>query len=132
MKIKGTLTSGSGEGAYYMSKELYSHQFKEKLGFEPYPGTLNIIIQDKDIPSIKECILHAKKIKGKEKFGDVLYMEAALNNKIKGAIIFPVKTHHPPRILEFIAPVYIRQTLKLKDGDTVTILADCEKYDQRS
>jgi len=132
MKIKGTLTSGLGEGAYYMSKELYAHQFKEKLGFKPYPGTLNIIIQDNYITSIKECLLQAKKIKGKGKFGDVLYIEAKLNNKINGALIFPVKTHHSPKILEFIAPVYIRQTLKLKDGDTVTILADCEKYDQRS
>jgi len=127
MKIKGTLTSGSGEGAYYMSKELYSLQFREKLGFEPYPGTLNIIIQDNDIHSIKECLTDAKKIEGRGKFGDVLYIEAKLNDKVRGALVFPVKTHHPPKMLEFIAPVYIRQKLKLKDGDTVTILVDCEK-----
>ena len=128
MKIKGTLTSGSGEGAYYMSKKLYNLQFKEKLGFEPYPGTLNITIQEEYVPFIRECLISADKIEGKGDFGDVLYIKATLNDKIKGALVFPLKTHHPPRILEFIAPVYIRQTLKLKDGDTVTLyLDDCKK-----
>ncbi|MDI9623351.1 MAG: CTP-dependent riboflavin kinase [Methanothermobacter sp.] len=128
MKINGIITSGSGEGAYYMSKRLYNLQFKEKLGFEPYPGTLNIIIQEKYVPFIRECLIGAKKIEGKGEFGDVLYVKATLNDKIKGALVFPVKTHHPQRILEFIAPVYIRQTLKLEDGDTVTLYLDnCEK-----
>lgn len=130
MKIKGTLTSGSGEGAYYMSKKVYNLQFRERLGFEPYPGTLNIIIQEEYVTSIKECLRGAKKIEGKGDLGDVLYMRATLNDKIKGALVFPVKTHHPQRILEFIAPVYIRQTLKLEDGDTVTLyLDDCKKIE---
>ncbi|NPV65351.1 MAG: CTP-dependent riboflavin kinase [Methanobacteriaceae archaeon] len=128
MKIKGTLTSGSGEGAYYMSKKLYKLQFKEKLGFEPYPGTLNIIIQEEHVPLIRKCLRGAEKIEGKGEFGDVLYIKSTFNNKIKGALVFPVKTHHSQRILEFIAPVYIRQTLKLEDGDTVTLyLDDCKK-----
>lgn len=130
MKIKGTLTSGSGEGAYYMSKKVYNLQFRERLGFKPYPGTLNIIIQEEYVTSIKKCLRGAKKIEGKGDLGDVLYMRATLNDKIKGALIFPVKTHHPQRILEFIAPVYIRQTLKLEDGDTVTLyLDDCKKIE---
>src|SRR5438270_8392425 len=40
--FEGTVVSGMGEGAYYMSLEGYKIQFKEKLGYEPYPGTLNV------------------------------------------------------------------------------------------
>jgi riboflavin kinase len=37
--LEGTVFTGLGEGAYYISKEFYKKQFIEKLGFDPYPGT---------------------------------------------------------------------------------------------
>jgi riboflavin kinase len=40
--FEGHIITGMGEGAYYMSLDGYKKQFKEKLGYEPYPGTLNI------------------------------------------------------------------------------------------
>lgn len=60
-------------------------------------------------------------IKGREGFGDVKYIKTLLNNKIKGALVFPVKTEHPPKILEFIARKNLREDLNLKDGDLVTL-----------
>jgi len=45
--FKGKIVSGMGEGAYYMSLEGYKKQFKEKLGYEPFPGTLNLKLEDK-------------------------------------------------------------------------------------
>ena len=36
-----------GEGSYYMSLKGYKKQFKEKLGYEPFPGTLNLKLEDK-------------------------------------------------------------------------------------
>src|SRR5918912_644876 len=44
--FKGTIVSGMGEGAYYMSLAGYKKQFKEKLGYEPYPGTLHVKLTD--------------------------------------------------------------------------------------
>ena len=44
--ITGTLFSGLGEGAYYISLPGYKKQFISKLGFKPYPGTLNLKISD--------------------------------------------------------------------------------------
>ena len=40
--LHGAVVSGIGEGKYYMSLPDYKAQFKTILGFEPYPGTLNI------------------------------------------------------------------------------------------
>src|SRR5918994_4141036 len=46
MDFEGNVISGMGEGAYYMSLEGYRRQFREKLGYEPYPGTLNVRLTD--------------------------------------------------------------------------------------
>ena len=40
--VSGKVFSGLGEGAYYISLTGYKKQFISKLGFEPYPGTLNL------------------------------------------------------------------------------------------
>ena len=42
LQLDGKVVSGMGEGAYYMSLEGYRSQFNEKLGYEPYAGTLNL------------------------------------------------------------------------------------------
>ena len=47
LTITGTITSGMGEGAYYMSMKGYTKQFKSKLGYVPYPGTLNVQLKEK-------------------------------------------------------------------------------------
>ena len=45
--LKGNLVSGLGEGAYYMSLEGYSKQFKTKIGYSPFPGTFNVKLGEK-------------------------------------------------------------------------------------
>ncbi|HIC83965.1 MAG TPA: DUF120 domain-containing protein, partial [Nitrososphaerales archaeon] len=40
--VTGKVFSGLGEGAYYISLSGYKKQFISKLGYEPYPGTLNL------------------------------------------------------------------------------------------
>ncbi|KAA2282766.1 DUF120 domain-containing protein [Candidatus Nitrosocosmicus agrestis] len=47
ISFKGKIVTGMGEGAYYMSLEGYKKQFRDKLGYEPFPGTLNVKIEDK-------------------------------------------------------------------------------------
>jgi riboflavin kinase len=42
LEISGTVETGIGEGKYYLALDGYRKQMKEKLGFEPFPGTLNI------------------------------------------------------------------------------------------
>lgn len=122
MEIKGIVTSGQGKGAYFMSQPVYQTQFKEKLHFSPFEGTLNIKIGEKeinDIHSVPEDKI--MKIEGKENFGDVLLLKAILNDKIEGAIVFPKRTTHGENILEFIAPQNIKEKLGIKDGDLVKI-----------
>jgi CTP-dependent riboflavin kinase len=40
--LEGHLCSGLGEGAGFIALDWVEHQFHAKLGFAPYPGTLNL------------------------------------------------------------------------------------------
>ncbi|MBP3225992.1 MAG: DUF120 domain-containing protein, partial [Methanobrevibacter sp.] len=51
----------------------------------------------------------------------VKYIKAILNDTINGAIVFPAKTEHTENYIEFIASMKLRDELKLKDGDIVSI-----------
>lgn len=122
MEIKGIVTSGQGKGAYFMSQPVYQNQFKEKLNFSPFEGTLNIKIGEKEIDDIHKAPEDkVMKIEGKENFGDVLLLKAVLNDTIDGAIVFPKKTTHGENILEFIASENIKEKLGINDGDSVKI-----------
>lgn len=122
MKILGFIISGTKKGGYFISQKFYSEQFEEKLGFKPFPGTLNIQVQEGNLEQIAKIPEEEIGIiEGDEKFGDVRYIKARLNDAINGAIVFPVKTQHPQDILEFIADVNLRKHLNLKDGELVTL-----------
>jgi riboflavin kinase len=122
MKIEGLVTSGSQKGTYFMSQEIYRYQFQEKLGFQPFKGTFNILIEKEDLEDIHKFRKeNANIIKGEGDFGDVEFIKATLQNQLEGALIFPLKSHHPEEFLEFITSENVRTTLKLRDGDSVTL-----------
>jgi riboflavin kinase, archaea type len=122
MKILGMVISGTGKGSYFISQKVYSEQFHEKLGFNPFPGTFNIQINEDNLAQIAQIPAEEMgTVEGEEEFGDVKYIKAKLNEEINGALVFPVKTQHPQDILEFIASEKLREKLNLTDGDLVTL-----------
>lgn len=122
MKITGTITTGLGKGAYFLSQDFYKKALREKCGFTPFPGTLNIIIPTEYLDEINKIKENCKNIiKPEGDFGAVKYIKAILNDDISGAIVFPAKTTHEENYLEFIASFKIRDELNLKDDDKVTL-----------
>ena len=122
MKITGEVTTGLGKAAYFLSQEFYSREFKKNLGFVPFPGTLNVIVNEEYLDVINEIKVNCKNlIKPDEGFGAVKYIEAILNDTIKGAIVFPAKTTHKENYLEFISQNKLRDELNLNDGDIVSL-----------
>jgi len=97
--LEGTVFTGLGEGAYYITKELYRKQFTEKLGFEPYPGTLNLKLStDYDIKTRMELdafpAIEVEGFKNENRtFGVVKCYPALIGNKVKGALITALRSH---------------------------------------
>lgn len=125
--LEGTLFTGLGEGAYYVTKEGYRKQFMEKLGFDPYPGTLNLkLTSEYDIKSLSELETYpAVTLEGFEDesrtFGAVRCYPAIINNKEKGAVIIALRTHYGQSVIEIVSPTCLRSRLKLKDGHKVKV-----------
>jgi len=123
--LEGLVFTGIGEGAYYISKEQYRKQFIEKLGFDPYPGTLNLkLTTDYDIKTRSELESYpAIEIEGfrneDRTFGSVKCYPAIIENKVKGALVLALRSHYDASVIEVIAPVFLRKHLKLKDGHKV-------------
>ncbi len=121
--LSGRLITGLGEGQYYISLEGYRSQFRERLGFDPYPGTLNIKL---DLPSIevRKSISPDIGISGftdeNRTFGRGSCFIVKISD-IKGAVIVPERTHYPEDIIEIIAPVNLREYLNVSDGSIVAV-----------
>lgn len=125
--LEGVLFSGLGEGAYYVTKDGYRKQFIEKLGFDPYPGTLNLkLTSDYDMKTHAELETYpAIEVKGFKNetrtYGPVKCFPAIINNKIKGAVLYALRSHYDASVIEIISNDFIRGKLKLKDGNKVKV-----------
>jgi len=136
--IVGEVTEGMGEGGYYVRIQEYYIQFKEKLGFNPWYGTLNLQFNDLNKELLEESLKNQIPVRiegfekedeehGKRTFGSVECYNcniSCLDNqdkKIKAAILRIKRTHHKKNIVEIIAEPYLREILKLKDGDRIRL-----------
>jgi riboflavin kinase len=125
VQFKGIVISGMGEGRYYTEQTGYVEQFKEKLGFSPYPGTLNVkieLIERNKLRFLKNNqAIEISEFKTRNRtFGAVRCFKAEING-IKGAIVLPMRSHYS-NVLEFISQTYLREKLKIKDDDEVNIV----------
>ena len=127
IELNGSVISGLGEGAYYMSLKGYTKQFKAKIGYVPFPGTLNIklnqlqstqIIQQLD--EIDNMIIDPFS-DGKRTYGWVKCFHAILNDSIKCELIRLERTHHDNSIIELISKNNLRKTAGLQTDSKVTV-----------
>lgn len=123
--LVGEVFTGLGEGAYYVSREGYRRQFVAKLGFDPYPGTLNVRLSDSRSLANREVLDHFKGIEIEgfidegRAYGPVKCFRATINGKVEGALVMARRSHYGKDVVEFIAPVNLRRLLGLRDGDRV-------------
>jgi riboflavin kinase len=118
--LNGKVFSGRGTGSFFVNLPWAKKQFKEKLGFNPYPGTLNLQLEsrtDTDILWTAEGI----KIEPQESFHSGRCFKALVMKKVWGAIVLPDVQGYPHDLLEILAPVNLRKRLELKDGMEVDV-----------
>jgi CTP-dependent riboflavin kinase len=122
--ITGKIVSGAGEGAYFTQIGWVQQQCVEKLGFKPYPGTLNLEISEEFLPAIES--LDQKKaielISPDDKFCNAVVFRISMG-EISGAIILPEEKVriHPKNIIEIIAPLNLKAALNMNYGDFLKI-----------
>ncbi len=126
LTLEGELFTGLGEGAYYVSQSEFLTRFKEKMGFKPFVGTLNLRLKDQQLRNRS----HLESMSfteidgfrnGRRSFGSVKCYPAVINGEIEGCVIRPGRTHYGEEVIEVLASVNLRKRLKLRDGDIVKV-----------
>ncbi len=126
-EFHGTLFTGLGEGGYYVSLAGYRKQFVKLLGFEPFPGTLNLTIGAGEIELKKQLGLLRGLgltgfVHGGRSYGPAKCFRATVESRYEAGALIIERTHHGEGVLELVAPVNLRKALSLKDGDHVRVL----------
>jgi len=144
MLFKGKIVTGMGEGAYYMSLEGYKKQFQNKLGYEPFPGTLNVKSEDKNYLNSRKDLINYPSIfidgfKNSDRtFGWVRCYPATISQETKLCqdmtksqttdissdvhVLLLERTHHNNNLIEVIGPLNLKESSNLKNGDTIVVM----------
>lgn len=124
LRFSGAVSSGLGEGRYYLSQPGYIVQFQERLGYTPFPGTLNIRVDPKELLRI-DGLRHwdGIRIDGFQASGRTFGGATCYVGRINGRpchLIRPDRSHYQD-VVELIAPESLRESLHVHDGDSVTV-----------
>jgi riboflavin kinase len=97
---------------------------REAVGFDPYPGTLNLRLSDADtlhqwreIRKNEALTLHAP---SPEHCGGRV-VPVVVTPDIPAAVIVPDVTRYGDDVLEIVAAVHLRSHLGLRDDDVLTL-----------
>ncbi len=125
--FEGTAFTGLGEGRYYMSHEGYHRRFVEKLGFDLFPGTLNLRLTSARDLDERHRLEQSKGImipgfaNAARTYSAVKLLRAKLNRTVDGAVLLIERTHYGKDVLEVVAPIDLRKRFKIRDGDRVNV-----------
>ncbi len=125
--IKGKVVTGVGQGSFFASLDWVKKQCLDKLGFEPWPGTLNLEVLDEDV-HILELL---KGVEGitivppDPNFCEGKCLKTHID-AIPTALVVPEEKVrvHGGKIIEILAPVKLKEALNITDGDVVSVFLD--------
>ncbi|ADJ13787.1 DUF120 domain-containing protein [Halalkalicoccus jeotgali] len=127
--LDGTVTGGMGEGKHYISLPGYMAQFGDRLGYEPFPGTLNVELSEESVRrrGAMETFepIHIDGWEDEDRtYGPCVCYPATViadEEYDTAHVIAPERTHHDEDQLELIAPTKLRDALTLDDEDAITV-----------
>jgi riboflavin kinase len=122
--VRGAYFRGLGEGARFTEIAWAKEAFERILGFTPYPGTLNLRLDLKEsegaLSLIRSSPGHLMKPPDDSSCAARCYL-ATIAGHIPGGVVIPMVEGYYQDVLELLAPVNLRETLRLEDGDLVWV-----------
>ncbi len=124
MAVTGRIVSGIGVGRNFIAMGWVREQILGKLGFDPFPGTLNVKLDEETTRRYRSFVEDGKGIPIEpldERFHWGKCYRCRINGSIDGAVVVPIVPDYPPDLLEIMAPVNLRECLGLEDGSEVIV-----------
>jgi len=119
--LRGKVSSGLGEGKKFTQLPWVKRLIREKLGFEPYPGTLNLRLSSNVKISKMLDKFSCIRISSRGDFASGRLYKALISSEVHGAVIRPEVPDYPEDIIEILAPIGLREKFNLRDGDEVEV-----------
>ena len=123
-KITCKIVSGVKQGAFFTQLEWVQEQCLQKLGFKPFPGTLNLEIAHENMRIIEA--LQAQEgielVPPDSNFCAGFVFPISIEG-ISGAMVAPAADVrvHAKNIIEIISHLGLKNALGVEDGDWVTL-----------
>lgn len=124
-RIRGRVFSDLGEAGSFMALDWVQEALQRALGFSPYPATLNIRLESEqemkvwrevksepggiDIPSPESSFCQAR------------CFPVKIESQHAGAVLLPGVPGYPEDKIEVVAPVQLKDALRVRDGDQITL-----------
>jgi riboflavin kinase len=122
VKFRGKVFTGIHKGTRYTSFPWVVLRIREVLGFEPFPGTLNISVSPEY--RISEFLRKNKgaKIEAKKGYYSGQIHKVLINGRVEGGFVKPDVPGYLENVVELVAPVSLREMFDLEDGDEVEVI----------
>jgi len=124
-EIVATIVSGIGAGRQFVALPWFREAVRRAVGFDPYPGTLNVRVVDDAGLACWRRLRGARgmRIDGPDvaSCGGTL-VPVMIEDVLPAAVIVPDVTRHADDLLEVIAEVHLKSRLGRGDGDTIAIV----------
>jgi len=122
--LRGRVVSGTRKAAFFTQLDWVIEQCSQKLGFRPFPGTLNVEVRPESHPQIETLAKEntIELVSPDPGFCNAQVIPATIEG-ISAAVILPQKNVrvHGRQIIEVIAPVNLRNKLNIDDGNTIVL-----------
>ena len=122
VSFEGVVSAGLGEGAYYVKE--YEGRIFKRLGFKPYPGTLNVRLGRSPQDLLRYTTVEVLGFeKDGRRYGVIRFAKAKIaygRKEVECFFVLPERTHHREEA-EFISKENLRSLLGISDGSKVRV-----------
>ncbi len=119
MELVGFVQEGRRQGGSFAQLDWVRAQFRERVGFDPYPGTLNVRVANPVGLAIWRARPGIEILPGAPGYCAARCYPVKMGAEIAAAWVIPDVPDYPDDLVELMAPVSLRDTLRLKAGDVV-------------
>jgi riboflavin kinase, archaea type len=121
--LSGKVEGGKMQAAAFTRLVWVRNQVRERLGFDLYPGTLNLRLEGSEDLAVWESLRNRQGIAldAAPGFCEARCYPVSIEGRFAGAIIWPLLPGYPSDVVEVLAPVRLREVLPVEDGSSVTL-----------
>jgi CTP-dependent riboflavin kinase len=132
MKLNGIIFSDLGQASSFITLDWVMHALRQTLGFAPYPATLNLRPRAREDVESWQLVQHKARALSLSSAHDgfcnarlflveIVKVDGEGRQSSKGAVLVPDVPGYPKDKIEVVAPVRLKDALRVKDGDQLTL-----------